>query len=52
MIRPVENASPLTLVIVTIALFVILNGLASWIWGGETRIFAEPVPDASSRSAA
>jgi branched-chain amino acid transport system permease protein len=41
-IRPVENASPLTLIMVTIALFVILNGLASWIWGGETRNFPSP----------
>src|SRR5215218_2522147 len=41
-IRPVEHASPLTLIMVTIALFVILNGLASWIWGGETRNFPSP----------
>jgi len=41
-IRPVENASPLTLIMVTIAMFVILNGLASWIWGGETRNFPSP----------
>jgi branched-chain amino acid transport system permease protein len=27
---------------VTIAMFVILNGLASWIWGGETRNFPSP----------
>ena len=38
-IRPVENASPLTLIMVTVALFVILNGLAAWIWGAETRNF-------------
>jgi branched-chain amino acid transport system permease protein len=38
-IRPVEQASPLTVIMVTIALFVILNGLAAWIWSAETRNF-------------
>jgi branched-chain amino acid transport system permease protein len=41
-IRPVEHASPLTLIMVTIALFVILNGLAAWIWSAETRNFPSP----------
>jgi branched-chain amino acid transport system permease protein len=41
-IRPVENASPLTVIMVTIALFVILNGLAAWIWGADTRNFPSP----------
>jgi branched-chain amino acid transport system permease protein len=38
-IRPVEHASHLTVIMVTIALFVILNGLAGWIWSAETRSF-------------
>ena len=41
-IRPVEHASPLTVIMVTIALFVIFNGLASWIWTGEERDFPTP----------
>jgi branched-chain amino acid transport system permease protein len=41
-IRPVENASPLTVIMVTIALFVIINGLAAWIWDAETRNFPSP----------
>ena len=41
-IRPVEAASPLALVMVTIALLVILNGLAAWIWSAETRNFPSP----------
>jgi branched-chain amino acid transport system permease protein len=41
-IRPVEHASPLTVIMVTIALFVILNGLAGWIWSAETRAFPSP----------
>ena len=31
-IRPFGHASPLTLILVTIALFVIFSGLAAWIW--------------------
>jgi branched-chain amino acid transport system permease protein len=38
-IRPIEGASAVTVVIVTIGLFIGLNGLAYWIWGGETRSF-------------
>jgi branched-chain amino acid transport system permease protein len=41
-IRPVEQASPLTIIMVTIALFVILNGLVGWIWSPETRDFPSP----------
>ncbi len=43
-IRPVESASPLAVIMVTIALFVVLNGLASWIWSAETRNFPSPFP--------
>jgi branched-chain amino acid transport system permease protein len=43
-IRPVEQGSPLTLIMITIALFVILNGLASWIWTGEEKDFPTPFP--------
>ena len=38
-IRPFEHASHLTMILVTIALFVIFNGLASWIWSPEQRAF-------------
>jgi branched-chain amino acid transport system permease protein len=38
-IRPVEAAPAVTVVIVTIGLFIAINGLAYWIWGGETRAF-------------
>ena len=41
-IRPVEHGSPLTVIMITIALFVILNGLASWIWTGEEKDFPTP----------
>ena len=47
-IRPFYRASPLTIILVTIALFVIFNGLAAWIWSPETRVF--PARSARSRS--
>jgi len=44
-IRPVEGKSVLTVVIVTIGLVLILNGAATWIWGGEVRTFNDtPFP--------
>ncbi len=41
-IRPFGHASPLTLILVTIALFVIFSGLAAWIWSAEQRPFLGP----------
>jgi branched-chain amino acid transport system permease protein len=41
-IRPFEHASHLTVILVTIALFVIFNGLAGWIWSPEQREFPGP----------
>jgi branched-chain amino acid transport system permease protein len=41
-IRPVETAPPLTIVIVTLGLALLLNGLMSVIWGGGERQFHGP----------
>ena len=41
-IRPVESSSVLTVVIVTIGLLILVNGLTSWIWGGAVRKFPSP----------
>ena len=41
-IRPFENKSPLTVILATIALFVIFNGLAQWIWSPELKVFLGP----------
>jgi branched-chain amino acid transport system permease protein len=42
LIRPVENASVLTIVIITLGLALVLNGLMSLIWGGANRPFDGP----------
>jgi branched-chain amino acid transport system permease protein len=39
LIRPIERAPVLSIVIVTLGLLILLNGLIGWIWGSETRSF-------------
>jgi branched-chain amino acid transport system permease protein len=41
-IRPVENAPVLTIVIVTLGLALVFNGASAWIWGAEVRSFDSP----------
>ena len=41
-IRPVESAPPLTIVILTLGLALLLNGLTNVIWGGGERQFHGP----------
>ena len=36
-VRPVENAPPVAVVILTLGLFFVLNGLAFWIWTPEVK---------------
>jgi branched-chain amino acid transport system permease protein len=43
-IRPVERAAPLTIVIVTIGLLIAFNGLAGWLWGYVLKQFPSPFP--------
>jgi branched-chain amino acid transport system permease protein len=43
-IRPVEDAPVLTVVILTIGLFIALNGLMNWIWSAEVRSFPPDRP--------
>ena len=43
-IRPLSRGSELTVVMATIALLVILNGLAGWIWAPEVKFLQNPFP--------
>jgi branched-chain amino acid transport system permease protein len=38
-IRPVEGAPVLTILILTVGLLILLNGLSAWIWGGDAKSF-------------
>jgi branched-chain amino acid transport system permease protein len=38
-VRPVEGRDPLTLVILTLGLFILINSAAGWIWGFNNRAF-------------
>src|SRR5918992_4437409 len=44
-IRPVEGGEVLTLVIVTLGLFILVNSGAGWIWGFGNRAFPSVFPD-------
>jgi branched-chain amino acid transport system permease protein len=44
-IRPVERGSQVRVVIITIGLLLLLNGLMTWIWSGEVRGVDSPFPD-------
>ena len=49
-IRPVEGASPLSIVIVSLGLLITLNGLAGWIWGFDVHAFPSPFPQTTVRA--
>ena len=46
-IRPVEGGEVLTLVIVTLGLYILVNSLAGWIWGFGNRAFPSLFGDGS-----
>ena len=50
-IRPNEKGSVLRVVIVTIGLLILINGLVTWIWGGEVRAVESPFPDGTTEIA-
>jgi branched-chain amino acid transport system permease protein len=43
-IRPVERGPQIRVVIITIGLLLLLNGLMTWIWSGEVKAFPSPFP--------
>jgi branched-chain amino acid transport system permease protein len=46
-VRPLARASVLTVVMATIALLVILNGAAAWIWSPQLQFYPSPFPTSS-----
>ena len=44
LIRPVEGSNPLSLVIVTLGLFIVINSAAGWIWGFNIKEFPALFP--------
>jgi len=49
LIRPVEGSRPLTLLIVTLGLLVLINAAAGWIWGFSNRGFPSIFPSGAAR---
>jgi branched-chain amino acid transport system permease protein len=45
LIRPVEQRPEIVIVILTIGLLILLNGLTGWIWGAEVKSFDSPFPN-------
>jgi branched-chain amino acid transport system permease protein len=41
-IRPVQHRSVIATVIVTIGLFILIDGVVNWIWGGEFKSLPQP----------
>ena len=41
-IRPVQRRSVIAVVIVTVGLFILIDGLVSWIWGGDLKFMPAP----------
>ncbi|MBO3749823.1 branched-chain amino acid ABC transporter permease [Streptosporangiaceae bacterium NEAU-GS5] len=51
-IRPVEGAPELTVVIVTVGLFIFVNAAAGWIWSFLIKDFPSPFPAGSAQAGA
>ena len=47
-IRPMEHAPELAIVVVTVGLLIALNGAATWIWGPEIKFFPSMFPTHTS----
>jgi branched-chain amino acid transport system permease protein len=38
LIRPVQHRSVIAVVIVTVGLFILIDGIVNWVWGGQLRV--------------
>ncbi len=47
LIRPVQHRSHLAAVIVTVGLFILIDGIVGWIWGGDFKFMPSPFGNAA-----
>jgi branched-chain amino acid transport system permease protein len=47
LIRPVQHRSVIAVVIVTVGLFILIDGIVNWIWGGDFKFMPRPFAIAS-----
>ena len=45
LIRPVEHRPEIVIVIMTIGILIVINGLTGWIWGAEVKAVDSPFPN-------
>jgi branched-chain amino acid transport system permease protein len=48
-IRPVEGRDPLTVIILTLGLYILVNAAAGWIWGFDPHAFPSVFPGGAAR---
>ncbi|MGH3008326.1 MAG: branched-chain amino acid ABC transporter permease [Gaiellaceae bacterium] len=42
LIRPVQRRSHIAVVIITVGLFILIDGIVNWIWGGDFKFMPQP----------
>jgi branched-chain amino acid transport system permease protein len=47
LIRPVQHRSVIATVIVTVGLFILVDGIVNWVWGGDIKFMRSPFGTAS-----
>jgi branched-chain amino acid transport system permease protein len=47
LIRPVQHRSVIAVVIVTVGLFILIDGIVNWVWGGDLKFMHSPFGTAS-----
>jgi len=45
LIRPVEHRPEIVMIIMTIGLFIVINGLTGWLWGADPKAVDSPFPN-------
>ena len=47
LVRPVQHRSVIAAVIVTVGLFILIDGVVNWIWGGDYKVMPSPFGNGS-----